>query len=919
MTDSITSADAPAHGGAVLGPTFNIALEGLATELLRIHDNEVCSLQDEVMTCRRALVQCRMALRRAESMARARGVDQDDDDEDEVGARQESIVPKSSTVWTTSHFTDHTDVGEPVTPAPRPMPSRSSTEVLHDGHQERVRHLPSRSTTEALHDYQDRSPERVRHLPSRSSTQAQLSAPSDTQVFDDDRRQRFSGRTEVRVPSDHDDHRQRFSGRTEVRAPSDYDGLRRRFSGHTEVRVPSDPRSNYEGGYVGPLSTIVSIDGPDFLSRSFLQANFPAAISHSHLSRSAVSEIMTHPSLGPGGSSSVQASRLRLSMTRSGSVPSIVDLTLHHCWEFQEEWDNNVNGERMQTRGSQSVMVTAHDVRRRGWGGMRKKTRSMTKEHGVLTGFSQLEDSGVRPWLMVHPQSETRLFWSLCCFMVILYDMIMLPLLVFDFETSSFTRVMEWFGAIFWTLDVVINFRTGYFDRNAHLHMKWFPVARHYFRTFFWFDMGLAAATWGTLAADDSLLASSASVLRLVRGLKFLRLLRLMKVVRLIRHFLESIASLSLLLFSGTIIRFAALLYICHVFACIWYEIGSSASGWIFRVDTQIDDQGNPVDLSYLYLMSLHWSIMQFIGGSSSLEVKKSSEILFSSIVLLTGLLICSIFISSIVSMMEDLQRVFHERKLLQTTLQEFIRNHKITPNLAKLAKSELNERAMDRQQQEVRERLFQLLPGNLVNRLQIQIELPILNCHPLFSDMLMMHPHIGDRLCVTTMRGVETRVHDTIFVLGDHSLEMYFVSRGRFIYSESLKEAKENESRKTHISKGDWVSEAALWCVSWKHTGEFYSDSRGSDIFAIDSGRFQNLLSLTALVPVKLTIIPYARTFVEAIVEHGCTDLGPESPPGEGPPAIARGSTTLDSTASAFDRLRLSRAFRRQDSRLSG
>ena len=84
---------------------------------------------------------------------------------------------------------------------------------------------------------------------------------------------------------------------------------------------------------------------------------------------------------------------------------------------------------------------------------------------------------------MFHPAGSFRTVWNMLTAITVLYDLIVIPLYAFDLPQTVALTVFGWAIMLFWNVDLVISFRTGFYDEGA-LVMTPLRVAWHYCRTF---------------------------------------------------------------------------------------------------------------------------------------------------------------------------------------------------------------------------------------------------------------------------------------------------------------------------------------------------------------------------------------------------------------------------------------------------
>uniref|UniRef100_H2Z0V4 Cyclic nucleotide-binding domain-containing protein n=1 Tax=Ciona savignyi TaxID=51511 RepID=H2Z0V4_CIOSA len=134
---------------------------------------------------------------------------------------------------------------------------------------------------------------------------------------------------------------------------------------------------------------------------------------------------------------------------------------------------------------------------------------------------------------------------------------------------------------IFFVIDILINFRTTYVNKNDEVVSKPGKIAIHYFKGWFLIDL-VAAVPFDLLTT-------------LIGLLKTARLLRLVRVARKLDRYSEFGAAVLFLLMCTFVL-------IAHWLACIWYAIGNmerphlkednivyqTTAGWLDNLGTQL-------------------------------------------------------------------------------------------------------------------------------------------------------------------------------------------------------------------------------------------------------------------------------------------------------------------------------------------
>lgn len=507
---------------------------------------------------------------------------------------------------------------------------------------------------------------------------------------------------------------------------------------------------------------------------------------------------------------------------------------------------------------------------------------------GKIEGKSVEKVPPISQCKVLHPQSNWRIAWDIIGLVFVGYDLIMVPLQVFDLPEDEISFiVMGWLGAIFWTLDVPLNFVTGYYVHGL-LEVRWCRVVRHYLRTWFLLDISIVVTeAVDIIVAGGATATSSVSVLRalrIVRCLRMIRLIRLLKLVKVemvMQDLQARIHSNSLLLALGILKLILGLMLINHIIACIWYWIGkSSENGWTKRKDLELASG------IYRYLTAVHWSLTQF---QATMEIHPSNvaERTYGIVVVLVALILFSSFLSSITNMMRQLQTIHQERTQRQRVLQEYLKEHAISTQLTIKVRRFLDTDLDERNELEAQMGALRMLPPSLLMDVHDEAYGPRLAMHQFFVDLRGQNPRLVRQLCHESLTEYIAQVEDHVFATGDACSQMIWIHRGFLAYklgrqktavaSNSEKQLKKAisitdrdwETRFNvradgweELGKDRWLSEPVLW-TQWEHAGDckavFTSNVliMNALIFCKVIRRYENAHISSAL---------YARRFVEML-----------------------------------------------------
>ena len=129
------------------------------------------------------------------------------------------------------------------------------------------------------------------------------------------------------------------------------------------------------------------------------------------------------------------------------------------------------------------------------------------------------------------PTGPKRHLWDIFTAFFVIYLCWMVPFEIgFDWwEPGKAIQTFHWFLDLWFGLDIVLNFMTGYFE-YGFLITNQRKIAIHYFKTWFLVDF-VATFPW------NSFLPTSNFNRKTIKLLKYVKLPKLLRLGRLLRHF----------------------------------------------------------------------------------------------------------------------------------------------------------------------------------------------------------------------------------------------------------------------------------------------------------------------------------------------------------------------------------------------
>jgi len=438
----------------------------------------------------------------------------------------------------------------------------------------------------------------------------------------------------------------------------------------------------------------------------------------------------------------------------------------------------------------------------------------------------------------------------------LLYDIVYIPLQLFDIPPHFFTDLMLWGSLLFWALDIPSNFLVG-FPRDGVTEMKIPVIARRYCSTWFPFDVCIVT-TDILLTAGEATAKRSSSVFRGVRVARVLRTLRIMRLLKLpgtLSKLQENIHSEYASAALGIVKLVSMILIVNHFIACCWYGLATIESdslnpNWV-QINGMVDSP-----TSYLYTTSLHWSLTQFTPAAMEIHANTVRERIFSIVVILFALVTFSSFVSSITNAMTHLRNMNSETSRQFILLQKYFRLNNISLRLCVKIRRHLDHQLHKAQELVKQEdvKLFAHLSEPLHIQLHYEVFSPALRAHPLFERIDKESPLCMNRICHKTIEIFTLFRGDTLFSRGDRCSRMYFIHAGGLKY--------EHNQNEQDVLEGDWLSEAVLW-APWLHHGDARAETECT-LMALDAKRFHEAVGHNKAA--RAGPSQYAHLFVDVV-----------------------------------------------------
>lgn len=441
------------------------------------------------------------------------------------------------------------------------------------------------------------------------------------------------------------------------------------------------------------------------------------------------------------------------------------------------------------------------------------------------------------------PNGAQRMTWSICSCVLILYDTITIPLLVFDIRETLTYWVVFHCALVFWILDVFLNFITGY-NMHGQVEMRMTNIARRYLSSWFFPDMSIIAVdiVLLILESDDG----SAGFFRLGRFSRFFRLIRAVRLLRIIKmadvfsdlldDLLHSESSVLLMMLTRHVIT---LFVVNHYIACAWYGISLSYGEQDVDATTWVNAQSLALEpIPYKYVMSLHWSLTQFSPATNNISPTNYTERCFAVTIVLFALIAFSSFLSSITGLVTQLKSLSNGVRRDEARLRDFLSTRRVRLNLRNRMWRFFRtyNRQARRFSVESGIGFLKVMPESMLIELHREVYFKTLLSSAVFGAMLHVEAVLFEKVCHIAMSESVWVPNQDVFVSGKAASRAFAVTSGTLVYTTVCDDFVAH-----HVTIGDWVSEVMIW-VRWIHCGQLQATSSCS-VVEVLSAEFQTLI----------------------------------------------------------------------------
>jgi len=434
---------------------------------------------------------------------------------------------------------------------------------------------------------------------------------------------------------------------------------------------------------------------------------------------------------------------------------------------------------------------------------------------------------------IMSPSSCQRIAWDLLSMYMVLYDVITLPLQLFDPPATSFDFYMAWVTRLFWTADIPMNFMTGFLRGDGFLEMRSRKIILMYLKTWCVLDVLIVLVDWleliwGVSTGQTYMRMGKAS--RAIRLARLIRLLRVSRIFSVATQLAENMQSDRATIAIDLSKYFLVVLGWSHFTACLWYGIGA----WGRELDfpNWIDDtQIHARSLIYSYLTSA------FTGGMDEVKPLNAEERAYCIATYIAGFVLSAAFASVLTSSMTRLHLLANEQSQQLSLLRRYLHQNKISRKLCVLLRRNASKAMHMQHIAESHVALLQTVSRPLQVELRHEMHSPILCTHGFFFTNGAQYPHAMREACHTCTSVDFFSWGDIVFHTGERDPEcrIFFVRQGHLEYNHM-------SGHISDIMDSDFVSEASLW-LDWTHCGSLANRDDHTSLLEFSALKFQDVV----------------------------------------------------------------------------
>eukprot|EP00163_Fabomonas_tropica_P023159 TRINITY_DN40451_c0_g1_i1.p1 TRINITY_DN40451_c0_g1~~TRINITY_DN40451_c0_g1_i1.p1 ORF type:complete len:800 (+),score=93.72 TRINITY_DN40451_c0_g1_i1:114-2513(+) len=467
---------------------------------------------------------------------------------------------------------------------------------------------------------------------------------------------------------------------------------------------------------------------------------------------------------------------------------------------------------------------------------------------------------------ILHPASKIKQFWDLTVIAIVIYNVLLIPFRIcFDYEARGALQVIEYTFDAFFALDILLNFRTAYMERE-NLVIDFKRIARHYLKTWFAvdflstfpFDIVIVVVlnSTGDEIENDSVLRLP----RLIRVLRLIRLMRLIKVFKVTKSFRALISRISINTSLFKLMKLGVmLLVVAHWFGCLWYYTAdltpAGQYSWAFEYKLIDEATREPIKpVSERYIASFYWAVATITTvGYGDIVPENPAEQIMAILCLMIGVTAFSYAVGTMSSIVQQLDQQSIEFNNKLSVVNRYVDRYQLPSQLA--FKMRDHYRYVYNQEGTVFKHQEKEILSSLPSHLKEEIADGLLNNKLAGFELLRGYPPhvITEFIARVTPQHLDSG--STLFEKGDKARHLYILTRGQ------LQVLSDDRDVYAVLHAGACVGEVAL-LIDDDHermaTVEAVTDC---ELFSLEVNDFEDMLQI--FPPLRDRFLALARTRV--------------------------------------------------------
>ena len=441
------------------------------------------------------------------------------------------------------------------------------------------------------------------------------------------------------------------------------------------------------------------------------------------------------------------------------------------------------------------------------------------------TGDQMLGTSLLQNFIM-NPYGTTRLAWGVLGVMMIFWDLVVIPLTVFDLGSfERFVDVMSVVTFIYWALDLPGTFLVGV-DVDGTLDMRPGPIAKKYLSGWFIPDLlilmiDIVLFIMTSVASENSTPQAlrTASLVRLLRLFRIVRLVRLHKAAAIVDVIQMRVRSEYLTLVIKIVRQSMFIIAVNHYIACAWFAVSDMIEGeqtWVYVFGIK------NADVASQYLVSFHWALTQFAPATNNVAPQNAVERAFAAFIVIYAFVAFSSFVSAMTNATNELRAFKLKSAREEAQIRKFLGDKKVSSDLWCQIRQFCKAKAVSQMVSEKEIAVLKDIPESL--RIMLHEELyqdTLLGAH------ILSGIKVGDdisqavkRFCHFCFSEEIIAAKMDIFMDGTEAQRVYVSRGGKCIYWSILL-----PKYRQALEGTNWLCELALW-AKWHHRGQLVAET---------------------------------------------------------------------------------------------